>query len=86
METIELMKAEDGIYYIPKVKDQNSAKAVYFKLTFKGETEVIFENQEHDFPQKIKYQKINKDSIIAEISGNISGRLKSQKFPMKRVD
>ena len=86
METIELAKAEDGIYYIPKVKDQNSGKAVLFKLTFKNGTEVVFENPEHDFPQKIKYQKINKDSIEAEISGNISGKLKTQKFPMQRAD
>jgi len=83
-ETISLQQQDSTIFYIPLVEGQNDNKPVYFKLTFSDGTIAVFENPGHDFPQKIKYQLINSDSLVATISGLQEGSSRSINFPMKR--
>lgn len=83
-ETLKLVQQTDGLYYIPTVKSQNEGQPVSFKAKTVSATEMIFENPAHDFPQQISYKQINKDSLVAEISGTINGKFKSQKFQMRR--
>jgi hypothetical protein len=45
---------------------------------------LVFENKEHDFPQKITYTKISNDSIVAEISGMKDGKQSKESYPMKK--
>lgn len=84
-ETVNLEQTGDGLFYIPTVKDQNKGEAVRFTLTSSRDRELIFENPAHDFPQKISYAQISKDSLLAEVSGMIKGKLESEKYQMKRV-
>lgn len=83
-ENIKLAQQADGLFYIPTVKSQNGGKPVSFKAKSVSATEMVFENPAHDFPQQISYKQINKDSLVAEISGTINGKFKSQKFQMRR--
>jgi hypothetical protein len=46
---------------------------------------LVFENPNHDFPNTIIYNKVEKDSLVAEISGMKEGVLKSELFKMKKV-
>ncbi|AYL93917.1 DUF6265 family protein [Mucilaginibacter celer] len=84
-EHIRIEQHAGKLYYIPTVKNQNDGKAVTFTLTSSTGKQLVFENPEHDFPQKITYTQINKDSFVAEISGNRKGKFKAIPFPMKRV-
>ncbi len=84
-ETVQLLEEKKSLFYIPKVKNQNGDLPVRFTAKIVSETELIFENQAHDFPQIISYTKITADSLVAEISGTKNGKERSQKFPMKRV-
>jgi len=84
-ETIRLLQQQDSLFYIPKVKNQNGDLPVRFNAKTISDTELVFENQQHDFPQIISYTKINSDSLIAEISGTNNGKERKQTFPMKRV-
>lgn len=84
-ETVQLLEGKNTLYYIPKVKNQNGDLPVRFTAKIVSDTELIFENQVHDFPQIISYTKINTDSLVAEISGTKNGKERNQKFPMKRV-
>lgn len=84
-ETIRLVQEQDGLFYIPIVKNQNDDLPVRFALKTISDTELIFENPRHDFPQMISYTKINKDSLVAEVSGTKNGQERKQTFPMKRV-
>lgn len=84
-ETIRLEERHSKLYYIPTVKDQNKGKAVKFELTKANDHMLVFENPEHDFPQKITYRKITSDSIVAEISGKIDGKEQAEEFPMGKV-
>lgn len=85
-ERIRLQQEGDKLWYIPVVKNQNEGHIVKFQLTSSMDQILIFENPEHDFPQKIQYALINNDSLLAEISGVFQGKEQSEKFPMRRVN
>jgi hypothetical protein len=84
-EHIRLEEHHGNLYYIPTVKNQNEGKPITFTMTGSSATGLIFENPAHDFPQKITYSRINKDSLVAEISGTYKGKQRAIKFPMGRV-
>jgi len=84
-ENIRLVQETDSLFYIPIVKNQNEGLPVQFSAKTISETQLIFENPQHDFPQIISYTKINTDSLTAEISGTKNGQNRKQTFPMKRV-
>lgn len=84
-EHIRIEQHSGKLYYIPTVKNQNNGKAITFTLTSSSKNQLVFENPEHDFPQKITYSQITKDSLIAEISGTRKGKQKAIQFPMKRI-
>lgn len=76
-----------GIFYAPRIGTPDAA--VRFKLTTQTDTEVIFENPTHDFPQRVLYRK-TPDGLSARIDGtNLDGKNKgkqsAQDFPMKSV-
>lgn len=83
-ELISLEQRSGKLYYIPTVSNQNDGSAIVFTQTCLTDSTVIFENPAHDFPQKITYSSISKDSLSAEISAIVDGKLKSQTFRMGR--
>lgn len=84
-ETIQVVQEQDLLFYIPLVKNQNNGLPVRFTGNTISETQLIFENPQHDFPQKISYTKFKSDSLVAEISGIQNGQQRKQTFIMKRV-
>jgi hypothetical protein len=85
-EFIKLVQDGDELSYIPTVPDQNMGLPVAFRLIFLDSSKLVFENQEHDFPQTIAYQRISRDSMVAEISGLIKGEYRARQFPMTRSE
>jgi hypothetical protein len=55
-----------------------------FALLRSGEGEVVFENLEHDFPQRVIY-RLEGDRLRARIEGSHQGQNKSIEFPFRRV-
>ncbi len=84
-EKVRVIKKGDDIYYVPTVKDQNGGKEVYFKLTSTEKGEFIFSNPAHDFPQRVIYQIISRDSLHAWIDGEVKGKFIKQDFYYSRV-
>lgn len=84
LETVRIKHSHGNLWYIPTVKNQNQGRAVPFKLTKREGATLVFENPEHDFPQRIMYSQLSADSLLAEISGMVNGSLKRQQFPMHR--
>ena len=80
-ETVQLEQQENDLFYIVSVPNQNKEKPVAFKLTSSTSDYLVFENPAHDFPKKITYKLVNKDSLYAEISGDG----KKQGFPFKKA-
>lgn len=85
-ETISLVQEQQGLVYIPTVKDQNNGLPVRFINRYISGKELSFENLQHDFPQVISYQRIRADSCIAEVSGVQNGKISKRVFPMKRIN
>jgi hypothetical protein len=83
-ETIVLQQLDDDLIYNATVRGQNDDKSVAFTLTKNTETHLVFENPKHNYPQKISYTQISKDSLVAEISGMQFGKSSSEKYPMSR--
>lgn len=83
-ERIRLEETNGKLAYITAVSDQNDGKAIRFELTSITDKQMVFENPAHDFPQKITYNKISNDSLVAEISGMRNGKPASEVFPMGR--
>ncbi|TND09272.1 MAG: hypothetical protein FD123_1359, partial [Bacteroidetes bacterium] len=80
-EKLSLVQTAGDLFYIPVVKDQNNGQPVKFKMTSQSGNQLVFENPSHDFPKKITYNRITNDSIVAEISGMVEGKLQAQQFP-----
>ena len=56
-----------------------------FKLVKLNESAAVFENLQHDFPQRITYQRQIDGSLIATLEGEANGKAKRVDFPMQRV-
>lgn len=84
-EVIMLTQKAETLFYIPTVEGQNNNQPVLFKMTKGTSKQLVFENPQHDFPQKITYTQINNDSLVAEISGIENGKPATESYPMKRI-
>ena len=57
-----------------------------FTMTIVTNREVIFENPDHDFPQRIIYRLVSDEELLGRIEGTIDGVERAADFPMKKVD
>lgn len=70
-----------NIYYRAKPVQQKDAS---FKLTAVEHRKAIFENHQHDFPQRIIYRCISEDSLVARIEGVRNGNMRSIEFSYRK--
>jgi hypothetical protein len=84
-EKITIEQRGNELYFIPTLKGQNNNQPVEFKLIESSPTHLVFENPTHDFPEKITYTLLTKDSLLAEISGMMDNNATTHQFPLKRV-
>jgi hypothetical protein len=84
IETILIQSIGDDIFYIPTVSDQNQGKPIPFKLVSFLNNEFIFENKEHDFPQRICYSNPQSDSLYAYVEGEENGQYHKFEFFLKK--
>jgi hypothetical protein len=82
-EFVRITSDPDGISYVAK-PHQNKDETV-FKIAKWSQTELVFENLVHDFPQRIIYRNTGPDALFARIEGTKNGKLSGMDIPMKRV-
>lgn len=81
-EFLQLRTKEDGsIHYVAL---PSGRQETWFKLVKFEKREAVFENLEHDFPQRIIYRLEKDGALLARIEGMSKGQLKGIDFPMKR--
>lgn len=81
-------------YEFLRIHDENGAlvytaspsgqETTSFTLAGGTANEFIFENKQHDFPQRIIY-KLQDGSLLARIEGTINGNSRAIDFPMQRI-
>lgn len=85
MERIELYRQGIDIIYSPIVTDQNNQQPVAFKLISNTDGRYVFENKEHDYPQRVIYNLVSKDTVHARIEGTRNGQERGSDFRYSRV-
>ncbi len=81
-EYMRIEQRADGIYFVSKPKANTEETA--FKLIRSTLSEVVFENAEHDFPQRVIY-KLKGSKMTGRIEGNENGKFLGIDFPMTRA-
>ncbi len=84
LEKIELAFRNGNYYYIPTVRNQNGQQAIEFKITSHSQTGFVAENPQHDFPKRITYTLVNKDSIHAIIDDGAAAPVKKSDYYYSR--
>lgn len=84
-EQVSLEERNGKLSYVVTVPNQNDEKPVAFELTSAAANPLIFENPKHDYPNKIIYNQVGTDSLIAEIRGLKDGKEKNEFFRMVKV-
>ena len=70
------------LVYAAQPHNQPAAEFVSEKVT---DGEVVFANPAHDFPQRILYRRVGKDSLRARVEGTQNGRTRGSDFPYVRA-
>lgn len=75
---------QDGanVFFIAK-PSQNPDETAFRLIRLAGQ-EAVFENPEHDFPQRVIYRRTG-DNLTGRIEGNNNGRTMAIDFPMIKV-
>lgn len=82
-EKLSIEKRNDEIYYVAIV--EHNPGPVDFKLTSLTGSKAVFENPDHDFPQKITYNNEEDGSLYAQVVGrNKDGKVITIEFLMKK--
>ncbi len=68
-ETLTIRKVNGRFVYEATVPDQNEGQTISFVQNQAFDSLFSFENDEHDFPKKIQYQKIEDDKIKVTVLG-----------------
>lgn len=81
-EYMRIEQRDDGIYFVSRPKENREDTS--FKMMSSTGAEFVFENKEHDFPQRIIY-RLKANMLTGRIEGNNNGKFLGIDFPMTRV-
>ena len=81
-EFLQIRQETGGVFYVAKPSGQAEAS---FRLIDHGADRAIFENPDHDFPQRIIYRLEADGGLVARIEGREHGTTKEFDYPMIRV-
>jgi hypothetical protein len=84
LETISLHQSGNEVFYTPTGYQEGNRSTVSFKLVSDDKGTFIFENKNHDFPQRIVYRKISENELLAWIEGTVEGKFRKIEFPYKK--
>jgi hypothetical protein len=76
-EFLLIRERDGGLEYVAKPSGQAEAT---FKAASVTADEVVFENPQHDFPQRIRYKKQPDGALTARIEGTLNGAARGIDF------
>ena len=75
-EQTRIEAGEDGLTFHAQPRNQPPAA---FRLVSSGPAEAVFENPEHDFPQRVIYRR-SADRLTGRIEGTAGGRAQAMEW------
>lgn len=81
-EFMRIVDGDDKLVFISSPSGQATAS---FTMTHQADRKIVFENPQHDFPQKIIYELLGNNALLGRIEGTINGTQRTVDFPMTRT-
>jgi len=81
-EFLQIVEDSAALVFVARPARQPPAS---FRSTLLTDSMVVFENLEHDFPQRVSYQRTADGSLIARIEGTSKGKPRAVDFPYRPV-
>lgn len=81
-EFMRIIESDSELVFISSPSGQATAS---FTLTHQADRKVVFENPQHDFPQKIIYELTGSNALLGRIEGTINAAQRTVDFPMTRT-
>jgi hypothetical protein len=78
--------SQEAAGLVMRVQLKLGSTVTEFKLVKSEPGHLVFENPEHDFPQRVLYKKVGDDGLLGRIEGVSKGKQQAVDYPMKRVD
>jgi hypothetical protein len=85
LENVILSLKDNDIFYTPVVSNQNNQQPVPFKLISCSGNRYVFENKDHDYPQRVIYELVSMNDLKARIEGSKNGKEMGSDFNYIRV-
>ncbi|AMO23609.1 DUF6265 family protein [Ramlibacter solisilvae] len=82
-EFMHIRQLPEGV--LAFVPQPNGRPPTVFRLLRLGESDALFENPEHDFPQRIHYARPAESRLVASIEGMRNGTMRRVEFAFSRV-
>ena len=80
-EFMQIREKDGGIVFIASPANQQTTE---FRMVSLEGTKIVFENPDHDFPQRVIYQLLD-GNLIGRIEGKRNGKERAFDFPMTRA-
>ena len=81
-EFLMIRETTGGVEYVARPSGQTEAT---FTSVRASADEVVFENLQHDFPNRVIYRRVGDGDLLAAIEGTRGGRTQRIEFPYKRA-
>ena len=82
-EVLKIHISNENIFYTAEVS--HNPEPVSFRLTSQKNNIFIFENPEHDFPQKITYARKDNDSLLAVVEAVKDGKTRKIEYNLRLI-
>jgi hypothetical protein len=82
-EALRMEERGNRVLYVAHPSGQESAEFTSLELS---DSTAVFENADHDFPQRILYRRGGADSLFVRIEGQQGGMLRGIDFRLGRAD
>ena len=83
-ETVVIKNIKGKLNYCVTGYEEGNRGTTDFQLISFNKTQYIFENKQHDFPQRIVYENKGKHQLLAWIEGPIQGKTTKYEFNFRR--
>jgi hypothetical protein len=81
-EFARIDRTPEGVFYFASPQ---SAPPTPFKLVEQGDKRVVFENKQHDYPQRILYWLDAQGDLHARIEGPMNGQTATEEWTWRRA-